>query len=163
MRSFIPYPLLTLGLMSMWLVLNDSLAATDVVLGLLVGLASGVVYARLEPPRGRLNNFLVPAAILAWLVAVDILRSNVAVLRIALRLSGRGRVAGFLAIPLEMRDVRGLAFLSGIVTATPGTSWAHYDAAANVLTLHVLDMVDEEAWVRQFKDRYERRLMEIFQ
>ena len=50
----------------------------------------------------------------------------------------------------------------GIVTATPGTSWAHYEAAANVLTLHVLDLVDEEAWVRQFKDRYERRLLEIF-
>ena len=163
MRSFIPYPLLTLALMSMWLVLNDSVAATDVMLGLLVGVAFGVVYARLQPPRGRLRNFLVPALALAWLVAVDIVRSNVAVLRIVFLLRGGGRAAGFLAIPLELRDARGLAVLAGIVTATPGTSWAHYDAAANVLTLHVLDMVDEEALVRQFKDRYERRLMEIFQ
>ena len=52
--------------------------------------------------------------------------------------------------------------LACIVTATPGTSWAHYEAAANVLTLHVLDLVDEGTWVRQFKDRYERRLLEIF-
>jgi multicomponent K+:H+ antiporter subunit E len=104
----------------------------------------------------------VSAAMLIWLVFVDIVRSNIAVLRIALRLPAPGRVAGFLAIPLELRDPRGLAALACIVTATPGTSWAHYEAAANVLTLHVLDLVDEEAWVRQFKDRYERRLMEIF-
>ena len=93
---------------------------------------------------------------------MDIVRSNIAVLRIALRLPAPGRVAGFLSIPLELRDPRGLAILAGIVTATPGTSWAHYEAAANVLTLHVLDLVDEEAWVRQFKDRYERRLMAIY-
>jgi Multisubunit Na+/H+ antiporter, MnhE subunit len=108
------------------------------------------------------GHFVAPAAMLAWLVFVDIIRSNIAVLRIALRLPAPGRVAGFLAIPLELRDPRGLAVLAGIVTATPGTSWAHYEAAANILTLHVLDLVDEEAWVRQFKDRYERRLMEIF-
>ena len=29
--------------------------------------------------------------------------------------------------------------------------------------LHVLDLVDEETWVRLIKDRYERRLMEIFE
>jgi multicomponent K+:H+ antiporter subunit E len=84
------------------------------------------------------------------------------VLRIVLRLRAQGRVAGFLAIPLVLRDPRGLAVLAAIVTATPGTSWAHYDAAGSVLTLHVLDLVDEAAWIEQFKDRYERRLMEIF-
>jgi len=162
MRRFIPYPLLTLGLLLMWVLLNDSVDAAHVLIGLLMGLAGGALYARLEPPRGRVGRWLVPAAVLIWLVLVDIVRSNIAVLPIALRLPAPGRVAGFLAIPLELRDPRGLAVLAAIVTATPGTSWAHYEAAANVLTLHVLDLVDEEAWVRQFKDRYERRLMEIF-
>ena len=162
MRRLIPYPLLTLGLLLMWLVLNDSMDPAQVLLGLLMGLAGGTVYARLEPPRGKPGNFVLPAALLTWLVVVDIIRSNIAVLRIALRLNAPGRVDGFLAIPLALRDPRGLAVLAAIVTATPGTSWAHYDAAANVLTLHVLDLVDEAAWVRQFKDRYERRLMEIF-
>ena len=162
MRSLIPYPLLTLGLLLMWLVLNDSVDPAHVLLGLLMGLVGGAAYARLEPSRGKVGSLVVPAAMLAWLVLVDIIRSNIAVLRIALRLPAPGRVAGFLSIPLELRDPRGLAVLAGIVTATPGTCWAHYEAAANVLTLHVLDLVDEEAWVRQFKNRYERRLMEIF-
>ena len=35
--------------------------------------------------------------------------------------------------------------------------------ATGRLLLHVLDLVDEETWVRLIKDRYERRLMEIFE
>jgi len=162
MRRLVPYPLLTLGLLLMWLMLNDSTELAHILLGLAMALVGAAVYARLEPTPGNVGRWLVPGATLAWLVLVDIVRSNIAVLRIALRLPSRGRVAGFLSIPLALRDPRGLAILAGIVTATPGTSWAHYEAAANVLTLHVLDLVDEEAWVRQFKDRYERRLMEIF-
>jgi multicomponent K+:H+ antiporter subunit E len=162
MRSFLPHPLLTLGLLSMWLLLNDSVDLAHVLLGLLTGLAGGAVYARLEPSQRSLRQVLVPAAALVGTVLVDIIRSNFAVLRIVLGLSRRRRVAGFLAIPLELRDPRGLAVLAAIVTATPGTSWAHYEAAANVLTLHVLDLVDEEATVLQFRDRYERRLLEIF-
>ena len=162
MRRLIPYPLITLGLLVIWLVLNDSAGPADLLLGLLAGLAGGAVYARLEPPGRKMGRWLMPAAALVWLVSADVIRSNIAVLRIVLRLSASARVAGFLAIPLQLRDPRGLAVLSAIVTATPGTSWAHYDAAGNVLTLHVLDLVDDEAWVRQFRDRYERRLMEIF-
>lgn len=163
MRRFIPYPLLTVALLSMWLVMNDSLGAADILLGLLMGLFGGAVYARLEPPGARPGKIVAPAAMLAWLVLGDIIRSNIAVLRIVSGQAARRRVSGFLAIPLELRDARGLAVLAAIVTATPGTSWAHHEAAANVLTLHVLDLVDPQAWALQFKDRYERRLMEIFQ
>ncbi len=52
--------------------------------------------------------------------------------------------------------------LSIIVTGTPGTVWAGLDPATNVLTLHVLDLQDEAAWVRTINHRYERPLMEIF-
>lgn len=162
MKRLLAYPLLTLALLLMWLVLNDSTEAAHIALGLVMALGGAAVYARLEPSPGKVGRWMVPAAALAWSVLLDIVRSNIAVLRIALRMSGPGRVSGFLSIPLELRDPRGLAVLAGIVTATPGTSWAHYEAAANVLTLHVLDLVDDEDWVRQFKDRYERRLMEIF-
>ena len=162
MKRFFPHPLLTFGLLSMWLLLNDSADAAHVLLGLAMGMAGGAVYARLEPSHGGLRNIAVPAVVLGGVVLWDIVRSNVAVLGIVLGARRRQRVSGFLAIPLELRDAWGLAVLAGIVTATPGTSWAHYEAASNVLTLHVLDLVDPEAAVREFKHSYERRLMEIF-
>ncbi|MGW8175761.1 MAG: Na+/H+ antiporter subunit E [Stenotrophomonas sp.] len=62
-----------------------------------------------------------------------------------------------------MRDRYGLAVLAIIITSTPGTLWVEYESATGRLLLHVLDLVDEETWVRLIKDRYERRLMEIFE
>ena len=50
-----------------------------------------------------------------------------------------------------------------VLTATPGTSWARFDSRRNVLTIHVFDLIDEAAWMERFKERYERRLMEIFE
>ncbi len=66
-------------------------------------------------------------------------------------------------IPLDMRSPHGLSALACILTATPGTVWVDYDAKGGVMLLHVLDLVDEETWVRTIKDKWERRLMEIFE
>ena len=163
MTRLIPYPLFSLCLLAIWLVLNATLAPLHVVLGLALGVAGGPILARLQPPAGRVHLRAAALAALLWLFILDIVRSNVAVLRIVFHPAIRGRTSGFLSLPLALRHPGGLAILACIITATPGTSWARYDAARNVLTIHVLDLVDEQAWIAQFKDRYERRLLEIFQ
>jgi multicomponent K+:H+ antiporter subunit E len=159
----IPYPLFSLLLLGVWLVLNATLAATHIVLGIALGLAGGLVLARLQPPAGKVRVRAAALAALLWRLFIDIVRSNVAVLRIVFHPAIRGRTSGFLSLPLELRHPGGLAVLACIVTATPGTSWARYDAARNIVTIHVLDLLDEQAWITLFKDRYERCLLEIFQ
>jgi multicomponent K+:H+ antiporter subunit E len=93
----------------------------------------------------------------------DIVRSNLAVARIVFFPARPERRAGFLPIALETRHPGALAALAVIVTATPGTSWAGYDAGQSVLTLHVLDLADAEGVARTIKLRYEARLREIFE
>jgi multicomponent K+:H+ antiporter subunit E len=163
MKRWLPFPLLSAALLATWLVLNQSLAPAQVLLGGLLALGGGRMLGLLQPPTGRARFRAAALAALLWLVFVDIVRSNLAVFGVVLRPAGRGRVAGFLAMPLEVRHPGALAVLACVITATPGTSWARYDAARNVLTIHVLDLVDEQAWIRQFKQRYERRLKEIFE
>jgi multicomponent K+:H+ antiporter subunit E len=163
MTRLIPYPLFSLFLLAIWLLLNATLAPAHIVLGLALGVVGGLVLARLQPPAGRVHLRAAALAALLWLIFLDIVRSNVAVLRIVLHPATRGRTSGFLSLPLKLRHPGGLAILACIITATPGTSWARYDAAGNVLTIHMLDLVDEQAWIAQFKDRYERRLVEIFE
>ncbi|TFY99039.1 Na+/H+ antiporter subunit E [Ramlibacter humi] len=162
MKRLLPYPLLAFFLLLAWLALNDTLEPAQLLIGIAAGVAGAAAYARLEPPRRKVRRLAVPALQLLGAVALDIVQSNLAVARIALRMRRAPRIAGFLRIPLELGDPAGLAVLACIVTATPGTSWARYDAAASVLTLHVLDLADEQAWVLAFKRRYERRLLEIF-
>lgn len=106
---------------------------------------------------------LASAARLVAVVAWDIVQSNLAVARIVFTPERPARRAGFLPIPLDTRHGGALAALAVIVTATPGTSWAGYDPEGNVLTLHVLDLRDEEELMRNFKARYERPLREIFE
>ena len=91
------------------------------------------------------------------------MRSNFAVARIVLHGSRRTRTAGFLDIPLELRDPAGLALLACIITATPGTAWARHDSERGILTLHILDLIDEAGWIDIIKGRYESRLMELFE
>jgi multicomponent K+:H+ antiporter subunit E len=154
---------LFLALLTLWLVLNESLAAGHLLLGAAIALGGVAVYNRLQPATGRVRNRPGAALSLLGLVFADIVRSNLAVARIVLGLGPRSRTAGFLSLPLELRHPGGLAVIACIVTATPGTSWVRYDSAANALTIHVLDLVDADDWIRVFKRRYERRLLEIFE
>jgi multicomponent K+:H+ antiporter subunit E len=162
MNGILPYPLLSLALLILWLLLNQSVSPGHVILGSVIAVLTSWVMAALRPEKSRIRR---PGAALRLLgmVLVDILRSNLAVGRIIVRSRVPGVNAGFMTIPLDMRSRHGLAVLAIIITSTPGTIWVNYDAAKGTLLLHVLDLVDETVWVRTIKGRYERLLMEVFE
>jgi multicomponent K+:H+ antiporter subunit E len=163
MTGLLRYPLLTLSLLIAWLLLAVSLSPGNILLGGVLALVLSGTFMVLALPKARLRRLgTVPP--LLWAVLVEIVRSNNAVALIILRPGkSRKRSSGFVHIPLDMRSPYGLAALACILTATPGTVWVDYDTADGILLLHVLDLVDEDTWVRIVKDRWERRLMEIFE
>lgn len=163
MKRWLPFPLYSLALAVMWLALNGSIEPAHILLGLALGWGGALAFANLQAPLGRVRRRLIPAIVLAALLLADIVRSNIAVMRIAFNPNTPGRTSGFISMALVVRHSGALAVLACIITATPGTSWARYDAERNVLTIHVLDLVDEAAWITQFKARYERLLLEIFE
>ncbi|HYH41674.1 MAG TPA: Na+/H+ antiporter subunit E [Burkholderiales bacterium] len=156
------FPLLFVLLLAMWLLLQGRVTAGQVMLGSLVAMGATLALAALQPERIALRH---PGTMLVLYVLVffDMVRSNIAVARIVLHPGIRKQTSGFLDIPLQLRDPAGLAVLATIITATPGTAWMLYNSADGILTVHVLDLVDEETWVRIIKDRYERRLLRIFE
>lgn len=161
MSRVLPYPLLTASLLLMWLLLT-SFSLGQFLLGGLVALTASKAMTALEPSKPRIRRWRVIPK-LAGIVALDILRSNVAVFSIIVQGRRRERVSGFVAIPLDLRDRTGLAVLSCIVTSTPGTAWVEYDPVSGILLIHVLDLVDKDEWVTLIKNRYEALLMEIFE
>lgn len=155
--------LFPLGLTALWLVLTDSLSLGNVVLGLLVAFGMVLSFQKLRPVRPSLHRVHVGVK-LAFMVLIDIIRSNIAVGRIVLGFTGGREVQSeFLDIPLELRDPHGLSVLAMIVTATPGTVWAGLTNDSSVVRLHVLDLQDPDEWIRTIKQRYERPLMQIFE
>ncbi|MCL2635151.1 MAG: Na+/H+ antiporter subunit E [Betaproteobacteria bacterium] len=161
MMQTLKLPLLEILLLILWLVVNQSLALDHWLLGLLFALPIGRLVRTLRPRTARLRRFDL-ALILCWHVFCDVVRSNLAVGRIILGTVRQQPKVGFLHIPLEIRDPHGLAALAIIITATPGTVFAGHDPDSNILTLHVLDLQDEDAWLHTIKHRYERPLLEIF-
>jgi multicomponent K+:H+ antiporter subunit E len=161
MRRWLPHPLLSLSLLAMWLLLNQSLALGQFILGSAVALLAAQAMAALRPEPVRIRSYR-PIPRLMARVAADIVRSNFAVARIVVR-PRKDRVAGFMHVPLDIRSRYGLTALACILTATPGTMWIELDRASGRVLIHVLDLVDEAHWIDLIKHRYERLLMEIFE
>ncbi len=161
MARWLPFPLLSLALLGIWLLASESVSPGSLVLGALVAVVTAWSLTVLELPRlvaRRPGIFLK----LTLTVLAEVVRSNYAVARIVL---GRGRTSrrsGFVQIPLDTRNPYSLAALACIITTTPGTVWVEYDSSHNTMLLHVLDLTDAQDWVAIVKERYEKPLMEIF-
>ncbi|NLS17454.1 Na+/H+ antiporter subunit E [Rhizobium sp. P40RR-XXII] len=156
----LPYPLLALSLLLMWLLLNG-FTLGQLVLGIIVAIFASWGMASLRPEKPQLRKwYLLPK--LFFRVVFDVAKSNVQVTWIILR--GRSRKAnpGFVVLELRVRDQISLALLAVILTSTPGSAWLEYDSNDNTVLLHVLDLENEAQWRDVVANRYENLLMEIF-
>lgn len=156
----LPYPLLTISLVLMWLLLNG-FTLGHLILGTMVAVFASWAMASLRPDKPKLRKwYLLPK--LFFIVFFDIIRSNIAVAWLILRGRSKARNSGFLTIPLEIEDRTALAILAVVLTSTPGSAWLEYDSYDRTILMHVLDLADEAAWIDTVKNRYEKLLMEIF-
>lgn len=162
MARWLPYPAMSVFILAVWLLLNQSLALGHVILGSILGVALSVLLARLELPALNIRNHHL-LLVLAARVAADIVRSNIALLVIILGGRDSQVTSGFVRVPLVLTNGYGLAILACIITSTPGTIWMSYEARERVLLIHVFDLVDEETWIRTVLDRYERPLLKVFE
>lgn len=156
------YPLMSLFMFLGWLALAETVTPGQVLLAAVIGIGGALMISRLHLPPLTLKRPRVMLRLLYW-VSSDIIRSNFDVARLILGRPSAGEHSNFLMIPLDMRNRAGLALLSCIITATPGTIWVSYDPVSGELLLHILDLKDEDQWNRTIKYRYERLLMEIFE
>ena len=162
MKRLFPAPWLSLALWALWLLLNLSLSAGNLLLGAALAILAPVMFAPLRPLPGRIRR---PGVILKlfFLVGRDVVASNIAVAWGVLRAGKNPPRSRFIKIPLDLRDANGLAALSMITTVVPGTIWSELALDRSVLLLHVFDLGDEAAFIEHFKTAYERPLMEIFE
>ncbi len=156
-------PTLAVTLAAVWLLLNQTLEPAQILLGIALGVLLAWASSRLRPVRATLRRFDLAAALVGIVVA-EIVKSNIAVGRIVLGLVRDREVrSGFVEIPLDLRDPHGLAALATIITSTPGTVWSGQSADGTRLTLHVLDLDDEQRWIAYIKQRFEAPLRRIFE
>ncbi|QKZ05284.1 Na+/H+ antiporter subunit E [Pseudomonas eucalypticola] len=162
MKRLFPAPLLSLACGSLWLLLNLSLSAGNVLLGVVLGILAPWLMRSLRPLSVRIRK---PGVILRLLgrVGLDVVVSNLQVAWGVLNLGRRPPRSAFVKVPLDLRDANGLAALSTITTVVPGTVWSELALDRSILLMHVFDLDDEARFIAHFKATYERPLMEIFE
>jgi len=161
MRHWLPHPVLTVLLMLLWLLLNNSVSLAHVVLGLLLGLGIVRVTPSFWPEPLRIYKpwvLLRFTGIFVW----DMVVANFSVAWLILRGPARLRPA-FVLVPLDIRNPFALSLLVNAICLTPGTVSARLSADRRYLLVHALDMGSPAALIASIKTRFESPLMEIFE
>ena len=162
MRRWLPAPWVSLALFAAWLLLQGSVAPGQLLLGALAGWLLPLLMAPLRLPAGRLRRPGVLARLVLH-VGLDVVVSAADVARGVLRAHRAPPRAAFVVLPLDLRDPHALAALAIITTVVPGTVWTELAPDRSALLLHVFDLQDEQDFIRHYKARYERPLLEIFE
>lgn len=156
----LPYPLRSLALLCIWLLLNRSLHPAHWVLGTLLAIALPLAFARLWPRISVVRNAGLALRLLGRLL-VDIVVSNIEVAR---RILGpeSSLQSRFIWMPIAIENPQGIAVLAAMITMTPGTLAVDVTPDRRWLLIHALNVADEAAVLRDIRDRYESPLREIF-
>lgn len=162
MRRLLPSPLLTLALIVMWLVLNQSISPGQIILGIIFGVAAPALLGSLRPARPRIRHPLLLIKLILQ-VGCDVVQSNLDVFWTLLRKRSQPVHSCFIQIPLELRDPSGLASLAMITTVVPGTVWCELARDSSSVLLHAWNAPDPDSFIKLYKERYERPLIQIFE
>ncbi|MCE5974719.1 Na+/H+ antiporter subunit E [Sinirhodobacter sp. WL0062] len=162
LKRFLPHPHLTLLLTVVWLLLANAYTINSLVFGLLMGLVIPWITAPYWPDRPVIRN--VPGiieyiAIVIW----DIIKSNIAVAKIVLFVPNDKLRPAWVTVPLDLHEPEAITVLAGTITMTPGTLTAELAADGHSLLVHCLHAPDPDGVRDEIKERYERRLKEIFE
>lgn len=160
LKRLFPSTPLTVTTVLFWMVMVSELTLAHFLFALLLGWVIPLFAVRLDREFARIGK-LTPVPRLLAVVLWDMLLSNIEVAR---RVLGPEAAIhpGFIWLPLEIRNIHGIAALTSFITLTPGTVTAMLSSDRRYLLVHVLNLQDPDALVAQIKRRYEAPLMEIF-
>ncbi len=155
-----PHPVLSVILVLIWLMLNNTISAGHIVLGSILAILIPWHTQRFWPERvclGKWSSIFKFSGLLVY----DIIISNIFVSKLIF-----GKNADldpcFLEVPLDIKHPLGISVLASTISLTPGTVSADLDQDRVVLIVHALHIKDAATEVETIKNRYEKPLMEIF-
>lgn len=144
-----------------WLAVTGEVSVANLLEGAV--LAGLLVLLLRVPVRRRLRLEKVPKALgLLLYFLKEILLSNAAVARILLS-PVSSLTPGIVAVPLDLKSDAGITVLANLITLTPGTLSLDVSPDRRTLYVHALQVGDADAFRREVKEGFERRVKEVFE
>ncbi|MBN8291682.1 Na+/H+ antiporter subunit E [Rhodobacter sp. NTK016B] len=158
---FLPHPLLSLTLAIAWMLLVNHITVNSIVFAVILGVVIPVITRPYWPDMPRLRH---PFRVVEYIFVVlyDIVKANVEVALIVLFKPNHALRPAWITVPLDVRSPEAITTLAGTITLTPGTVSCDLSANGRAILVHALHAPDPAAVRDSIKQRYERRLKEIF-
>jgi len=162
LKRLIPHPILSLALVVVWLLLVNHFTLNSLVMGAILGLIVPALTGPYWPNRAKVSH---PFAVVEYVLVVlwDIVVANVQVAKIIVFKRNEDIRSCWITVPLELTSPEAITVLAGTITMTPGTVSAMLAADGSAILVHCLHTDDPDGVRDEIKQRYERRLKEIFQ
>lgn len=153
--------LLNLLLMVSWVVLTGNYSPAHLLFGFFLGyfvlwILQGP--GKRQPYFGHMFKIIELFFFFIWELIVSNFKVAAEVLR-----PGIQSTPAILAIPLDMKDRRGIVLLSNMITLTPGTLTVDISDDHQVLYMHTMYAEDIEDARVKIKQGFERRIREIYE
>jgi len=160
LQKLLPHPVLSLILWLIWLLLNNTVAAGHVVLGLLLAFLIPLLTAGFWPEKVRIK---APLTLLKFLGTVlwDIVIANLVVAKLILGRNDNLKPA-FFRVELDIQNPLGISFLANTISLTPGTVSCDLSADRSYLLVHALHAENILDTIQHIKQRYETPLKKVF-
>lgn len=144
-----------------WVALTGEVTPGNVLEGAVLS-ALVLLLVRFRGRRGlRLSKAPKAVGLLLYFLK-ELLLSNAAVARSILR-PVSSLAPGIVAVPLDLTSDTGITVLANLVTLTPGTLSLDVSPDRRTLYVHALDVGDPDAFRREVKEGFERRVKEVFE
>ncbi|MCM2971847.1 Na+/H+ antiporter subunit E [Larsenimonas suaedae] len=156
----IPTPFLTLLLVAVWLMLQNSLSPGNIIMAVILGIALPRLTYRFWDRQPDVQR---PWLLIRYILRLigDIIVANYEVSKLVLSPWHKPKPY-FVVYPLSMTDHFAITVLTSTISLTPGTISAHFRLHEGTVLIHALDLEDEEALINEIYERYEKPLKEIF-
>ncbi|TRD22625.1 Na+/H+ antiporter subunit E [Palleronia caenipelagi] len=162
LEKLIPHPFLSVLLIIVWCLLTNAVHLANVLLAVFLGIVIPLITAPYWRDRPRPLNVIKLVGYI-FIAIWDIMVSNLVVTWLILTRPSDKLRSHWLVIPLDIKRPETIAILAGTITLTPGTVSADLSDDGSYLLVHAIDSADPRADAQEIKDRYERRLKEIFE
>ncbi len=158
--KLLPHPVLTITLWIIWLLLNNTIAAGHILLGLIISILIPFFTSAFWPEKVHIR---APKVLLKFIATVmwDILISNITVAKLIL---GKNETLNpaFFYIELDIHNPLGISILANTISLTPGTVSCDLTADQKRLLVHALHAQDIPDIIKHIKQRYEAPLIKVF-
>lgn len=161
MSKLLPAPYLTLFLLFIWLLLFHSLAPGVVILGLFFALLIPILFRPAWPAFAKVKKPHL-AFNYCCILLLDIIIANFKVAGLILG-KRRSIKPALFVFPLDMKEELPVTILASTITLTPGTVSCEITRGRKGILIHAFSEEAPEDVIKTIRQRYERRLKEIFE